>query len=88
MENSQTTTAQYREWFTDWKTRIQAAQIKAALRVNAELLHLYWELGRDIVAKQETTAWGEGLIPRFAKDLKTDFPYLTGFSRTNLFSVL
>jgi predicted nuclease of restriction endonuclease-like (RecB) superfamily len=46
---------------------------------------LYWELGRDIVFRQETSAWGEGLIPRFAKDLKATFPHLTGFSPRNLF---
>jgi hypothetical protein len=33
-------------------------------------LLLYWELGRDIADKRKTTAWGEGLNPRFAKDLK------------------
>lgn len=71
----------------DWKKRIQSAQIKAALRVNAELLNLYWELGRDIVAKQETAVYGDGLIPRFAKDLKMAFPHLTGFSTRNLFYI-
>ncbi|MEZ4961982.1 MAG: PDDEXK nuclease domain-containing protein [Saprospiraceae bacterium] len=78
---------QYAEWFAEWKTRIQSAQIKAAIRVNTELLQLYWALGSDIVAQQETAAWGEGLIPRLAKDLKAAFPHLTGFSRTNLFYI-
>jgi predicted nuclease of restriction endonuclease-like (RecB) superfamily len=41
----------------------------------------------DIVAKQETTAWGEGLILRFSKDLKAAFPHLTGFSPRNLFYI-
>jgi predicted nuclease of restriction endonuclease-like (RecB) superfamily len=78
---------QYADWLADWKGRIQRAQIKAAIRVNTELLQLYWALGSDIVAKQETTAWGEGLIPRLAKDLKTAFPHLTGFSSRNLFYI-
>jgi predicted nuclease of restriction endonuclease-like (RecB) superfamily len=77
----------YTTWLADWKKRIQSAQIKAALSVNRELLLLYWELGRDIAIKQESTAWGEGLIPRFAKDLKAAFPTLAGFSRTNLFYI-
>lgn len=77
----------YQEWLVDWKKRIQSAQIKAALRVNAELLSLYWELGQDIAARQEKTAWGDGLIPRFAKDLKLAFPHLTGFSVRNLFYI-
>jgi predicted nuclease of restriction endonuclease-like (RecB) superfamily len=77
----------YAEWLSHWKSSIQATQIKAAIRVNTELLRLYWVLGSDIVAQQETAAWGEGLIPRFAKDLKAAFPHLTGFSRTNLFYI-
>lgn len=77
----------YPDWFADWKNRIQSAQIKAALQVNRELLLLYWELGRDIAERQQHATWGEGLIPRFAKDLKAAFPQLTGFSRTNLFYI-
>lgn len=87
MENLPHTLLAYPDWFADWKKRIQSAQIRAALRVNGELLSLYWELGRDIVAKQETTTWGEGLIPRFASDLKMVFPHLTGFSPRNLFYI-
>ena len=85
--NMENITPQYAAWLADWKKRIQSAQIKAALSVNRELLLLYWELGHDIALKQETTAWGQGLIPRFAKDLKAAFPHLTGFSRTNLFYI-
>lgn len=81
------TNHKYEIWLADWKKRIQSAQIKAALSVNRELLLLYWELGHDIALKQETTAWGEGLIPRFAKDLKAAFPHLTGFSIRNLFYI-
>jgi predicted nuclease of restriction endonuclease-like (RecB) superfamily len=82
-----TSITRYTEWFADWKKRIQSAQIKAALQVNREILLLYWELGRDIAAKQKTASWGEGLIPRFAKDLKAAFPQLTGFSPRNLFYI-
>lgn len=82
-----TALAPYHDWLAGWKSRIQAAQIKAAIKVNTELLQLYWALGSDIVAQQETTAWGEGLIPRLAKDLKAAFPHLTGFSTRNLFYI-
>jgi predicted nuclease of restriction endonuclease-like (RecB) superfamily len=78
---------EYPDWLADWKTRIQHAQIKAAMQVNSDLLRLYWALGSDIVARQETAAWGTGLIPRFAKDLKAAFPHLTGFSTRNLFYI-
>jgi len=85
MNNPSTPIITYQHWSADWKQRIQSAQIKAALQVNREALSLYWELGKDIVIRQETSSWGDGLIPRFAKDLKATFPHLTGFSPRNLF---
>lgn len=74
----------YKIWLADIKSRIRNVQIKAALKVNAELLNFYWELGADIVAKQEKTTWGDGLLPRLSKDLMAEFPEIKGFSRTNL----
>jgi predicted nuclease of restriction endonuclease-like (RecB) superfamily len=87
MNNPSTPIITYQHWSADWKQRIKSAQIKAALQVNREVLNLYWELGRDIVVRQQTATWGDGLIPRFAKDLKSEFPHLTGFSTRNLFYI-
>ena len=53
-------TSAYREWLEALKTNIQQSQIKAAIQVNSELLHLYWRIGKDIVQKQEQTQWGDG----------------------------
>ena len=42
-------------YFSDWmkriKLRIRESQLKAAVRVNTELLRLYWDLGKDIVQR-------------------------------------
>jgi hypothetical protein len=38
----------FKQWFVDLKARIRQSQIKAAIRVNSELLRLYWDLGHDI----------------------------------------
>jgi predicted nuclease of restriction endonuclease-like (RecB) superfamily len=75
---------QYKDWLADLKHKVRNAQIKAALKVNAELLTLYWELGADLVAKQVNTKWGDGLIAQLSNDLITEFPEMKGFSRTNL----
>ena len=56
------TDSDYKIWLTDIKSRIRNVQIKAALKVNAELLNFYWELGADIVIKQEKTTWGDGFL--------------------------
>lgn len=66
------------------KERIHTAQIKAALAVNKELVMLYWQLGRDILQRQEQEGWGAKVIDQLSKDLKREFPDNTGFSPRNL----
>ena len=41
----------YTHWLADLKTRIQNAQQRASLAVNHELIGLYWQIGRDILAR-------------------------------------
>jgi len=76
--------AGYRQLLKHIKQRIQGSQIKAAIKVNVELLALYWDLARMIVRKQEQASWGDGLIAMISNDLKNEFPGMKGFSRTNL----
>jgi predicted nuclease of restriction endonuclease-like (RecB) superfamily len=66
------------------KERIRSAQVKAALAVNRELISLYWQIGHEILLKQEVEGWGAKVIDRLAKDLKQEFPDMKGFSRSNL----
>ena len=40
---------EYKEWIGELKQRIRQSQIKAAVKVNTELLKLYWSIGGDIV---------------------------------------
>jgi hypothetical protein len=41
----------YDEFLKDLKNRIRSAQVKAALAVNRELVLLYWQIGRQILAR-------------------------------------
>ena len=84
MEKKLVIDREYKKWVMELKTRIQSAQVKAAIAVNRELLELYWELGREICEKQKVANWGDGLIVQLAKDLSAAFPGVKGFSRTNL----
>ncbi|MFH1842670.1 MAG: DUF1016 N-terminal domain-containing protein, partial [bacterium] len=45
---------------------------------------LYWQIGREIIARQETVGWGGKVIERLANDLRREFPEMKGLSRTNL----
>jgi predicted nuclease of restriction endonuclease-like (RecB) superfamily len=74
----------YAVWLRDLKGRIHAAQQRAALAVNQELVLLYWQIGRDILARQSVQGWGAKVIDRLAHDLRSSFPELKGFSRANL----
>lgn len=40
------------------KARIQHAQARAMVSVNAELVHLYWDIGRMIDRRQQQEGWG------------------------------
>jgi predicted nuclease of restriction endonuclease-like (RecB) superfamily len=75
---------EYRDWLRDLKQQIKTGQIKAALSVNSQMIMLYWDLGRQIVDKQKKTQWGSGFIEQLSKDLKEEFPEMTGFSYDNL----
>ena len=75
---------EYGDFLQSLKTRIQQAQIKAALAVNAELVLLYWQIGREILDRQKAQGWGAKVIEQLSKDLRSEFPQMKGFSRTNL----
>ena len=74
----------FKQWLVDFKARIRQSQIKAAVKVNTELLHLYWDLGRDIVVRQMEAAWGSGFFEQLSKELREEFPETKGFSERNL----
>lgn len=76
--------ADYAPWLSELKTRIAAAQQRAALAVNRELVLLYGQIGRDILARQAAQGWGAKVISRLADDLKAAFPEMRGFSARNL----
>src|SRR5690242_15311502 len=66
------------------KERIRAAQLKASVAVNRELIALYWDIGHEIVERQERDGWGSAVIERLSVDLQREFPGQTGFSLRNL----
>lgn len=74
----------YKRWLIELKQQIRASQLKAAVRVNRELLQLYWNLGKDIAERQLEAAWGSGFFDRLSHDLKDEFPDMQGFSSRNL----
>lgn len=76
--------AAYINWLAELKKRLLTVQLKAAVAVNRELLSFYWQLGADIVSKQNESQWGDGLIQQLSHDLMAEFPEMKGFSVSNL----
>jgi predicted nuclease of restriction endonuclease-like (RecB) superfamily len=74
----------YADWLSDLKSRIHTAQQRATLAVNRELVLLYWQIGKDILARQAEQGWGAKVIERLAHDLRAAFPEMKGFSPRNL----
>lgn len=74
----------YKAFFEDIKRRVQSSQIKAALAVNRELILLYYDLGKQILERQNQQGWGAYVIDRLAVDLRYAFPEMSGFSTRNL----
>jgi predicted nuclease of restriction endonuclease-like (RecB) superfamily len=75
---------EYEAFLRALKQRIESAQVRAVLAVNRELVLLYWQIGRDILARQQQQGWGAKVIDRLARDLRHEFPDLKGFSKRNL----
>lgn len=66
------------------KERIARERVKAVLGANAAMVLMYWDIGRQILEKQQTEGWGAKVIDRLSHDLKAAFPDMGGFSPRNL----
>jgi predicted nuclease of restriction endonuclease-like (RecB) superfamily len=75
---------EYSTLLRDIKERIQKAQIKAVLSVNAEMINLYWDIGKMIYVKQKQESWGSKVIQNLSKDINNELPEIKGFSERNI----
>lgn len=74
----------YEALLNDLKNRISSARTRAALAANRELVLLYWQIGLEILTRQEAEKWGAKVIERLAADLRREFPDMKGLSSRNL----
>lgn len=75
---------QYLDLLGDIKQRIRAAQYEALQAVNQELIALYWDIGRLIVARQQAQGWGKSVVEQLSRDLRAEFSGISGFSARNI----
>ncbi|QQR80148.1 MAG: DUF1016 family protein [Deltaproteobacteria bacterium] len=74
----------YVKVLSDIKKRITQTRLRTVLAANAEMVLLYWEIGRVILSRQANEGWGAKVIDRLSHDLRKDFPDMSGFSPRNL----
>ena len=75
---------EYLDWVSDLKKRYKQSQIKAAIKVNSELIKFYWSLGRDIIKMKSESKWGSKFYEVLSKDLKENISDSFCFSIRNL----
>ena len=75
---------EYALWIKDVSKRFKNSQIKAAIKVNDEMLRFYWQLGRDISIREKDNHYGKAFIKSISTDLQKILPDVKSFSVTNL----
>ena len=75
---------EYKNWISDVSKRFRKSQLKAAVKVNEEMLRFYWTMGRDIAKMSNEAKYGSQFYNTISTDLKDIFPDIKSFSPTNL----
>ena len=76
--------AGYARLLKDIKARIQQSRTRAIFSLNAEMIRLYWDIGRMIDERQQHEGWGAAVIPRLARELHNELPEEKGYSERNI----
>ena len=79
--------AEYKDWIQSLKQRYRSSQIRAALKVNKEMLEFYWNLGKEMSEMKIEQRWGEGVMKSLSADLTRELPDAKCFSRSNLYYI-
>lgn len=74
----------YLDWVKELSARYRKSQIKAAVKVNQEMLRFYWELGKDIVELNAENKYGSNFYTVISTDLKRLVPNASGLSPSNI----
>ena len=84
MDNLVEMDEQYREWISEVSSRFRQSQIKAAVKVNDEMLRFYWQLGKELHDRKNRFSYGQSFYKTISRDLRKELPDVKSFSETNL----
>lgn len=74
----------YSQWISELSSRYRKSQIKAAVKVNQEMILFYLELGRDIVMLDAENKYGSAFYASLSRDLKHALPDASGLSESSI----
>ena len=75
---------EFNDWVTTISQKYKQSQIKAAYKVNSELIKFYFELGKEISESSFKKEYGNNFYSKFSKEIKKVLPNTAGFSPQNL----
>lgn len=75
---------EYYDWISELSLRYRQSQIKAAVRVNSEMLRFYWSVGKDIEERKLENKYGSHFYENLSRDLSLALNKKNGFSPTSL----
>lgn len=78
---------QFKDFITEIKSKILSSQYEALKAVNKELIGLYWDIGKNILEKQEAFGWGKSIVKNLSDELQKEFVGMKGFSVQNLWNM-
>lgn len=82
-----TTDQNFTTFVKEIKRKILLSQYEALKAVNKELINLYWDIGKNIVQKQEAFGWGKSVVQNLSEELQKEFVGMKGFSVQNLWNM-
>ena len=74
----------FKKWVNSISAKYKQSQIKAAIKVNSEMLSFYFELGKEISYTSFKAEYGSKFYDNLSKELIKNLPNVTGLSPKNL----
>jgi len=75
---------EFKNWANNIIHYIKQAQTETCLKVNTDMLQLYWFIGKSVIEIQKKHGWGSKIIDELSREIITEFPHATGFSVRNI----
>ena len=74
----------FKKWVNSISAKYKQSQIKAAIKVNTEMLSFYFELGKEISSTSYKAEYGSKFYDNLSKELINNLPNVTGLSPVNI----